>query len=188
MPQQFAEFLPAFFNLYEQNQFSGQTFLDYVAKHSSERSGDEASVVDNVLSGPLLTLLGFPSGEQVYNATKSDASRPDFAPRVATVGDCFVVEDKSTSLDLTLDLNNKDSHLSQLAKYVRGAGAKLGLLSNGRDLRVWEFSAKEARELFVVDVVELLKLRAAKKTPEEKQLRPLESLFDLLRREAFTSV
>lgn len=184
MPTEFADFQTAFFQIYEQPQFDGQTFLGYLQK--SDRSGDEASLVDNVLSGPLLKLLGFSQGEQTYNAVKSDLSRPDFAPETKETGAAFMVEDKSTSLELTLDLSNKKSNLSQLAGYARGAGVSLGLLSNGRELRLWEFGAGSARELLALDVAALLELRAAKKTLEEKQLRPLESLFDLLRREAFT--
>lgn len=184
MPANFTEFQTAFFQIYEQAQFDGKTFLGYLEK--SDRSGDEASIVDNVTSGPLLALLGFSQGEQTYNAVKSDLSRPDFAPKTKETGACFMVEDKSTSLDLTFDLGNKKSNLSQLAGYARGAGVSLGLLSNGRQLHLWEFGAKSARELLRLDVAALLELRAAKKTLDEKQLRPLESLFDLLRREAFT--
>ena len=184
MPTNFADFQTAFFKIFEQPQFDGQTFLAYLEK--SDRSGDEASVVDNVVSGPLLTALGFSSGEQTYNAVKSDLSRPDFAPVTLETGACFLVEDKSTSLDLTLDLADKKSHLSQLAGYVRGAGVALGLLCNGREFQLWEFGAKSARELLCLDVAALLQLRADKKTLDEIQLRPLESLFDLLRREAFT--
>ena len=185
MPTDFDAFQAAFFHIYEQPQFDGQTFLAYLDKDKSDRSGDEASVVDNVVSGPLLTALGFSSGQQTYNAVKSDLSRPDFEPKTMETGVCFVVEDKSTSLDLTLDLVDKKSHLSQLAAYVRGAGVALGLLCNGRELQLWEFGAKTGRQILKLDVPALLQLRAAKKL-DEIALRPLESLFDLLRRPAFT--
>jgi type I restriction-modification system DNA methylase subunit len=177
----FPEFSAAFFNLLEQPQFGGQTFLDYIARHPSERSGDEASVVDNVLSGPLLSLLGFSEGEQRYNAVKSDQTRPDFAPRVPSVGDCFVIEDKATGLEL------EDKWRQQLAGYVRANGVSLGLLSNGRSLELWEFGPKTSCLLFALDIAAWLELRRGKKPVPEKWERNLESLFDLLRREAFTS-
>ena len=186
MPTEFDLFLPAFFQIFEQSQFDGQTFLAYLEKDKSNRSGDEASVVDNVISGPLLSALGYSQGQQTYNAVKSDLSRPDFEPKTPETGVCFVVEDKSTSLDLTLDLDDKKSHLSQLAAYVRGASVALGLLCNGRELQLWEFGAKTQRQILRLDVPALLRLRAAKKPLGETQARALHDLFDLLRREAFT--
>jgi type I restriction enzyme M protein len=186
MSSSFSDFQTAFFHIYEQPQFGGKTFLEYIARDKSERTGDEASVVDIVLSASLLGLLGFSSGEQVYNAVKDDLSRPDFAPRTVEVGACFIIEDKATGLDLTLDMSDKKSNLFQLAKYVRGAGLSLGLLSNGREMQLWEFDAKTEHKLLHIDTCALLELRKAKKPLDEKTLRPLESLFDLLRREAFT--
>ena len=178
MPDNFSDFQAAFFHIYEQPQWSGQNFLQYLGK--SERSGDEASVVDNAISGPLLSALGFSGGEQTYNAVKSDLSRPDFEPKIHEIGVCFVVEDKGTAEELI------PKWRAQLAGYVRGAGVALGLLCNGRELQLWEFGAKSERQILRVDVVALLEARAAKKTLDEIQLRPLESLFDLLRRETFT--
>ena len=179
--QNFDEFQAAFFTLFETPQFGGKTFLDYLTRDKSERSGDEASIVDNVLSGPLLSLLGFADGEQRYNAVKTDLSRPDFAPRVPDAGDCFVIEDKATPLLLEAKWRE------QLAGYVRGSGVRLGLLSNGGILQLWEFGAKESRQLFELDIAAWLELRKNKKPIPEKWERDLESLFDLLRREAFTS-
>ena len=186
MPTDFDLFQPAFFQIFEQPQFDGHHFLAYLDKDKSDRSGDEASIVDNVIAGPLLGALGYSSGQQTYNAVKADLSRPDFEPKTPESGVCFVVEDKSTSLDLTLDLADPKSHLSQLAGYVRGAGVALGLLCNGRELQLWEFGAKTQRPIIRLDVPALLRLRAAKKPLEETQTRALQDLFDLLRREAFT--
>lgn len=180
MNTSFPDFAAAFFALYEQAQFDGQAFLDYLARNHSERSGDEASMVDNVLSGPLLSLLGFSSGEQTYNAGKADLSRPDFAPKVPNVGDCFVVEDKATGLELN------DKFRDQLGGYVRANGVRLGLLSNGRVLALWEFKAKSSQLLFSLDIAAWLQLRREQKPIPEKWQRDLESLHDLLRREAFT--
>lgn len=177
-PKTFAQFQAEFFQIFEQPQFGGQTFLQYL--EHSDRSGDEASVVDNVISGPLLISLGFSSGEQVYNAVKSDLSRPDFAPNVPEVGACFMVEDKATPLEL------EATRRKQLAGYVRSAGVSLGLLCNGREMQLWEFGAKTERHLLRIDVAALLQARRDKTIIADKAMRDLESLFDLLRREAFT--
>ncbi len=101
--------------------------------------GDEASIVDMAIVSPILGLLGFEPAERVYNRQKVDG-RPDFAPRDALYGTCFIVEDKSTSLPLDFDLTNPESHLSQLIGYMRSANALLGLLTNGVQLTGWRLT------------------------------------------------
>ena len=71
----------------------------------------------------------------VYNQQRSD-ERPDFAPTDAVYGICFVVEDKNTSLTLNCDISDPESHLSQLAGYVRSTATYYGWLTNGRQLMV----------------------------------------------------
>ncbi|MEB3231985.1 MAG: hypothetical protein VKJ64_13320 [Leptolyngbyaceae bacterium] len=68
--------------------------------------------MDTAIANPLLGLLGFELGERVYNQQKF-GERPDFAPSDPVYGTCFIVEDKNTTLSLTLNLTNPDSHLSQ---------------------------------------------------------------------------
>ena len=180
MPLDFDKFQTDFFQIYEQPQFDGQTFLAYLEKDKSDRSGDEAFVVDNVVAGPLLSALGFSPGEQTYNKSKSDRSRPDFEPKTPESGVCFVVEDKATVENL------EPKWREQLARYVRGAGVSRGLLCNARELQLWEFGAKTERQILGLDVPALLRLRATKKPLEASQTRALQNLFDLLRRDAFT--
>ena len=67
----------------------------------------------------------------MYNQSRKQG-RPDFAPRVPDYGDCFVVEDKSTGLELTLDASDPESHLAQLSGYLRALGLRAGWLTNGR--------------------------------------------------------
>ncbi|MBV9866228.1 MAG: hypothetical protein JO316_12820 [Abitibacteriaceae bacterium] len=122
----FDEFPPAFFELFQGNHFRNQPLLTYL-QQGRNRSGDEQSIVDTAIVGPLLRLLGFAPGEQVYNESRA-SGRPDFAPRDAVYGTCFMVEDKATALDLTLDLSDPQSHLSQLANYLREAAVPLGWL------------------------------------------------------------
>lgn len=178
----FDEFQNALFALLETPQFNGQTFLDYLARDKSQRSGDEASIVDNAICGPLLDLLGFSPGEQVYNAAKSDQTRPDFAPRLPEIGNCFVIEDKATAIDL------EDAQRAQLAGYVRANGVKLGLLCNGRAWELWEFGPKTKQRLLVLDLKTWLQLRRDKQSVPAPWERDLETIFDLLRRDAFTSI
>ncbi len=141
-PASFDDFLAAFFALFSQKTFRRADYLTYLNLPAANRSGDEASIVDMAITGPLLGLLGFEPAERVYNQQRHEG-RPDFAPVDAFYGTCFVVEDKSTSLALTFDLTNPDSHLFQMASYVRSTAALLGWLTNGKQLTVWDFSNRE---------------------------------------------
>ena len=138
----FDEFLTGFFDLFTNRPFKGGDYLQYLQRPAPKRGGDEASIVDTVIVIPLLTLLGFAPGEQVYNQSRKQG-RPDFAPRVADYGDCFVVEDKSTALELDLDSADPESHLAQLSGYLRALGLRAGWLTNGRRLMVWQFDNPE---------------------------------------------
>jgi hypothetical protein len=153
----FVEFLPAFFCIFTQKSFKGGDFLSYLERPASQRSGDEASVVDTAIVGPLLDLLGFAAGERAYNE-QHQADRPDFLPRLAGFGDCFVVEDKNTTLTLTLDMSDPESHLAQMARYACGRALRRGWLTNGRELTVWQFDDPAApTRLLRVDIVQCLR-------------------------------
>ena len=121
-PIVFSDFLPKFFELFAGKSFRGGNYLTYLRR--PVRSGDEASIVDTAIVSPLLSLLGFEPAERVYNQQRQNG-RPDFAPTGSLYGTCFVVEDKSTSLELTFDLRDPHSHLSQLDGYVRSAAVSL---------------------------------------------------------------
>jgi type I restriction-modification system DNA methylase subunit len=152
----FEEFLPAFFGLFTRRTFKGGDFLGYLGRPVTERGGDEAGIVDTAVVGPLLELLGFAPGERGYNE-QHQADRPDFLPRLDGYGDCFVVEDKNTTLALTLDLTDPDSHLSQMARYARARALRLGWLTNGRELTAWHFEDPEHPALLLrLDIVEAL--------------------------------
>src|SRR5260370_41884433 len=136
----FADFLTKFFGLFVGKSFRGGDYLAYLKRPT--RSNDEASIVDTAIVGPLLGLLGFEPAERVYNQQRS-FERPDFAPTDSVYGTCFVVEDKNTSLTLTFDLADPDSHFSQLAGYVRSTATYLGWLTNGRQFTVWDFHNRQ---------------------------------------------
>lgn len=139
---EFSDFLNAFFRLFAQKRFRRAGFrgeyLSYLNSTDAQRTGDEAKTVDTAIVGPLLSLLGFEPAEHVYNEQRSNG-RPDFAPNDAIYGTCFIVEDKSTSQPLTFDLADPDSHLAQLAGYVRSQAVRLGWLTNGKQFTVWRF-------------------------------------------------
>ena len=90
----FPDFLSRFFALFAGSTFNGREYLAYL---DAPQTGDEAAIVDNAVTAPLLGLLGFAPGEQVYNLAKN-GDRPDFAPELPGTGTCFYVEDKNTSL------------------------------------------------------------------------------------------
>ena len=134
----FDNFLIGFFAIFTNVQFRGTDFLRYLERPAARRGGDEASIVDAAIVIPLLGLLGWGPGQQTYNQGKK-FGRPDFAPNTPEFGDCFVVEDKSTGLELTLDVTDAESHLAQLGLYLRSLGLRAGWLTNGARLMVWRF-------------------------------------------------
>ena len=122
----FDDFVSDFFLIFTQQQFRGSDYLTYLKRPAPRRAGDEASIVDNTIVSPLLALLGFAPGEQIYNQNNKNG-RPDFVPTTEEYGECFVVENKSTALDLTLDIADPESNLSQLFGYMRSLGLSWAL-------------------------------------------------------------
>lgn len=186
-PVSFEEFQEAFFAIFAQKTFRRVDYLSYLNLPEKQRGNDEAPIVDTAIVGPLLGLLGFAAPERVYNQQRLNG-RPDFAPADTVYGTCFMVEDKNTSLELTLDLSNPESHLSQLAGYVRSAALRLGWLTNGRRLMVWNFINPAAPECIIdLDIPAAIRDWQSHdlqqlSSPAEKQLH---NLFDLCRKDSF---
>ncbi len=155
-----AAFLTGFQQIFTRNGFRGTDFQTYLAKPPQERSGDEASIVDHAIVGPLLDLLGFAPGDQNYNLQRR-GDRPDYAPNVAVYGTCFVVENKNTTLPLTRDASDPNSHLGQLWGYMQLLAVDLGLLTNGRELRLYERAGTTVREVAHLDVTAALGIWAS---------------------------
>ena len=189
-PATFDEFLPAFFNLFTQSYAGRTDFLDYLAHRSDAQGrGDEATIVDSVIVGPLLGLLGFETTERIYNQQKA-GDRPDFAPRDEVFGTCFLVEDKNTSLELDCDMTHPDGHLRQLSRYVQASGRQSGWLTNGRRFTAWRFDGPEAApvKLIDLDVTAAVAAWKANATPEglpDEARHALRDLFDTFRKTAF---
>lgn len=183
-----AEFLSAFFAIFTKRGFPGGGLSAYLQRPAAQRGGDEAAVVDTAIVGPLLGLLGYAPGEWIYNQ-QHQQDRPDFAPYDDVYGTYFLVEDKNTTLDLTLDPSDPGSHLSQLARYVRAKSARLGLLTNGRVLTAWRFDGSASPSLlFTLNVAAALDVWNAD-APEElpdAMRQAVADLFTLFRKSAFT--
>lgn len=187
-PITFDEFLSAFFGIFTQRSFRGADFLSYLNRSDAQRSGDEASIVDTAIASPLLGLLGFEAGERVYNQQHL-GDRPDFAPSDAIYGTCFIVEDKSTSLALTFDLSDPNSHLSQLRGYMRGV--RLGWLTNGKQFTAWQFDQPDQpQRLIDLDIPTAIQEwnQGGESALSSQTNQALHDLFDLFRKEAFTSL
>lgn len=187
-PTTFDGFLSAFFALFTQTGFRGADFAAYLARPINQRTGDEASVVDTAIVGPLLGLMGFTPPERVYNQQKG-ADRPDFAPEDGAYGTCFMVEDKNTALTLTFDLADPESHLSQLSRYVRSKGLLLGWLTNGRRFTAWKFDDPDAPTRIIdLDVPAAVQEWVTDPTAvSAATLRALHDLWDLFRKDAFAA-
>lgn len=184
----FDEFLTSFFGIFQKSFKKEADFLSYINLPNSKRTGDEASIVDNAIISPLLELLGFAPGEQGYNQQKQ-SSRPDFAPSDKVYGTCFIVENKNTSLTLTLDLNDPDSHLSQLRSYIRGL--RFGWLTNGIQFMVWDFSnPNQPRPIVDLDLPTAIQewSQGGAATLSDATTRALRDVFDMFRKAAFTSL
>ena len=181
----FEDFLGNFFAIFNQSNFKSQDFLTYLQLSEQEQNGDEASIVDSLITRPLLGLLGFAPGEQVYNQ-QHFGERPDFAPCDRLYGTCFIVEDKNTASTLTFDLSDSNSHLSQLRGYMKGV--HLGLLLNGKQLTAWQFNHPNYPQcLLDLDVVVAIQEWNQGNLSQEKY-QALEDLFFLFRKEAFTDL
>ena len=187
-PTDFTTFLVQFFALFTNKSFRGSDYLEYLNRADNQRSGDEASIVDTALVSPLLGLLGFAPAERVYNLARLNG-RPDFAPEDAVLGTCFMVEDKSTSLQLTLGLTNPESHLSQLVGYMRSKGVRLGWLTNGRQFMLWHFNDGNMPSCILdFDIPAAIREWRLTTPPtlSEQNEKALLTLFDLCRKESFT--
>ncbi len=189
-PTTFGDFLTDFFGLFSQKTFRRADYLTYLSQPDKSRSGDEAPIVDTAIVSPLLGLLGFEPAERVYNQQRQNG-RPDFAPTDSVYGTCFVVEDKNTSLPLTFDLNNPDCHLSQLAGYVRSSAVRLGWLTNGKQLTIWNFNdPQKPTRIIDLDIPAVILDWRSHNLPElsPSNEKSLHDLFDLCRKESFTDM
>lgn len=160
MPSSPTDFLTQFQDIFTRNGFRGVDFRTHLARPSNQRSGDEASIVDRAIVGPLLDLLGFPPGDQNYNVQQR-GDRPDYAPRADGYGTCFVVESKNTTRAIPGALTDPESPLSQLHRYMRLTTVTLGMLTNGKRLMLYERSSAGLHQILNLDIEALLTIWAS---------------------------
>jgi hypothetical protein len=88
----FDEFQTKFFNIFTTSNFyEGKSYLDYIAE---PQTNDEDNIVDTKIVLPLLTALGFESGDISKNLSggTKDNTRPDFQVCLAEGNiRCFLV-------------------------------------------------------------------------------------------------
>jgi len=190
----FESFTNEFFQIFaSENFYEGKTYLEYVA---NPQTNDEDNIVDTKIILPLLTVLGFESGEITKNQTggTKDSSRPDFQVKLAGNVRCFLVEDKHTAFNLS-----NPEPLRQLASYAAMRGYALGLVCNGRSLLGWDLSNPSApNPVLHLDIEQTVQtfygqnLLAGGKTGIEaltlEQVQALKGLFRRFIRDRFAGI
>lgn len=133
------EFAERFIGRLAQKDFdTAGTLDDYLALPESQRSGDEANIVDMRVSRLLLEALGYATSEFAYNATK-EAVRPDFVVQIREFpGCCFIVEDKATPE------RSLERHQPQLSGYMTALRCPRGLLVNGVEILCYDDTGPKA--------------------------------------------
>ncbi|MEZ7524414.1 HsdM family class I SAM-dependent methyltransferase [Burkholderia vietnamiensis] len=132
--ESFEGFLAAFIGRLADDQFSTDGCLAaYLSIPETNRTGDEANIVDQRVTKILLQSLGYADREIDYNE-QHGSLRPDFAIRIPEYPRqaCFIVEDKSTT---TVNLRR---HRPQLQGYMTQYGAPRGMLVNGHGILVYD--------------------------------------------------
>jgi hypothetical protein len=102
----------------------------YLATCPEDRGGDEADVVDRLISLPLLRSLGYKDTEVTYNHAKGDLTRPDYDVAIQEYPgrSCFIIEDKNTTE------TKLATHRPQLDSHLTSKRAPRGLLINGHSI------------------------------------------------------
>jgi len=182
----FEEFASEFFRIFTSNNFyEGKTYLEYVA---DPQTNDEDNIVDTKIVLPLLSALGFESGEITKNQTggTKDNSRPDFQVRLSDEYRCFLVEDKHTAYDL-----RRPEPLQQLVSYAPSRGYGLGLICNGRSLLGWDLSNPTAPSLVLyLDIQQIVETYQGRNLAAltDEQLQALKGLYRRFHRQNFEGI
>ncbi|MEX2536354.1 MAG: N-6 DNA methylase [Trueperaceae bacterium] len=132
----FTNFIDSLFgDLARDDFYQGHSFPDYLERPNSERSGDEADIVDLRVTQSLLRSLGYQESEIEYNRAGAQGTRPDFKVAIPEYPrPCFIVEDKNTTDDRLL------KHGPQLEGYMRAYGAAKGILLDGKRLVAFDLA------------------------------------------------
>ena len=146
----------------------GKPYRAYIAQG---RTGDEANVVDRLFTQGLLARLGYDEDRVIYNQQKG-SEKPDWLVYLEPGGTpYFLVEDKATGEELA-------AHQEQLFRYMRRLGVPRGVLTNGRELRVYEAGDGPPTAVLYISFRELLEGGLFK----EESLSALRALYGRLAR------
>ncbi len=150
----FEQFIKDFFQIFSNsNFFENKNYLEYIA---IPQTNDEDNIVDTKIILPLLSALGYESGDIAKNITNSgkDRSRPDFQVYLGSENiRCFLVEDKNTAYDIT-----RPEPLMQLVAYAPMRGYDSGLICNGRLLLGYDLTDQNSPQLILsLNIEEIIK-------------------------------
>ncbi len=111
------------------------SYLEYLKLPASQRSNDEADVVDSRFTAKMLEWLGYSGSDIIYNRPTpgSPHNKPDFVVKIQGAT-AFVVEDKST------DEYFNESSVKQLRRYTVGT-AGYCIWTNARTILGLRFDA-----------------------------------------------
>lgn len=158
------------------NTFS---YTEYFALPPTQRSNDEAAVVDIQFTQNMLAWLGYDTGDIVYNRTTPGRpqDKPDFVVRMfgATA---FIVEDKRT------EKHFDETSLKQLRRYAVGTSG-YSLWTNGRAIIGLRFDANGQYQTLVEVRVESAFAAQSSSVSQEANFETLRLLFQKTR---FTDV
>src|SRR5687767_12372302 len=111
MPNDLDSFLRAFLGVLSADTFyNNDSLAAYLNTPPSERTGDEANIVDDKIVGVLIDALDYAPGERQYNLAHAGGRRTDFTVLISEYPrPCFVAESKNTAT------TRLERHLPQLA-------------------------------------------------------------------------
>jgi len=119
------------------------SYSEYLALPTTQRSNDEADVVDSRFTQKLLEWLGFSEGDSIYNRPTAGRpeDKPDFVIKMLGAT-AFVVEDKST------DEHFNEASIKQLRRYTVGTSGYC-LWTNARSITGLRFDANGQPQILV---------------------------------------
>lgn len=126
--QKTIKILESYSGLY--NKISGGRHSDYYAYITSNTHADEQQLTKRIFENFLKDVLGFPNGAYIGESSEVTGERPDFIP-IRRRLHSFVFELKGS------EECHLENHLKQLFDYVASYEVQLGVLTNMRELKVY---------------------------------------------------
>ncbi len=155
------------------------SYLEYLELPASQRTNDEADVVDHQFSLNLLQWLGFVKGDWIYNRPTSSnpADKPDYVVKMLGAT-AFVLEDKNTTEHFS------ETSLKQLRRYTAGTSGYC-LWTNSKFIVGLRFDANGQHQTLVEVRVDEVFGRHTSLLNQEANFELLRLLF---RKQRFTDI